>query len=99
MGEFGSPEGHREQCMQAVRKLPLLEDVEVGLAAWSEEDLGLLLPPHERLKRLMLAWPVPFASLYQSSGTFVPIACEVASAVEQLESYGIHVVLRQGVAA
>jgi hypothetical protein len=46
--------GCRALCMETVRKLPLLEEVQLGYAgsAWTEEEVLMLLPPPERLRAL-----------------------------------------------
>jgi hypothetical protein len=78
--------GDRGRCMEVVRKLPLLEEAEVGSTEWTAEDLGLLLPPPEQLKALVLALPS------EAAGSPRP---GVAAAVEQLGRCGIHVTVRR----
>jgi hypothetical protein len=68
----------RGQCIAAVRKLPLLEDVMLGEGGWTEEEVQRLLPPPERLKRLQVYAPHVYSAVQ-------------LDALRRLEAFGVDV--------
>jgi hypothetical protein len=44
--------GHLVQCVEGLRKLPLLQELELPSIEWSEEVVRALLPPPEQLKKV-----------------------------------------------
>jgi hypothetical protein len=71
-------------CMEAVRKLPLLEALELGYTGWSEHAVQLLVPPPARLKRVLLVVP----------DIATGKACKELDALQQLETYGVDVFVK-----
>jgi hypothetical protein len=56
LGSFGRGLGLLQRGIAAVKTLPLLEEVQLRKEdQWTEQQVGLLLPPPGQLKRLMLA--------------------------------------------
>jgi hypothetical protein len=79
--------GCRRLRMEAARQLPLLEEAELGSCQWSGEEVGLLLPPLERLKRGVLVVPVsPVSSVSDAKDVVRGL-----DAVKQLERHGVDV--------
>jgi hypothetical protein len=81
LGEY-IERGCRGLCMEAVRQLPLLEEVELWCSEWGEREVQLLTPPPERLKRVRLGMTAP--SWYVETQAMLDV-------VQQLEMYGVDV--------
>jgi hypothetical protein len=81
LGPRFSRPGCHELCMETVRKLPMLEDVELPRGEWTDEEVGILAPPPAQLRRVVLNRP------WSASSSAIP---ELVS-VRQLRSYGVDV--------
>jgi hypothetical protein len=71
-------------CMEAVRKLPVLEEASLGEREWSEEEVRRLLPPPERLKRLQLYAPLAY---------FAALPAKLDAVIRRLETLDVDVVI------
>jgi hypothetical protein len=86
---FGSDlqaKGACRLCMEAVKKLPLLEDVALWSGEWSKEDVLMLLPPPERLRSVVLGNSKP--------GAHEEWLCWGHDAIEQFNRSGVDVAVK-----
>jgi hypothetical protein len=82
LGSFGKARGRLQGGIAAVRKLPVLEELQLRWEEqWTEQEVGLLLPPPERLQQLALA----------SSSSSVNPSAACLQAMHKLELYGVEV--------
>jgi hypothetical protein len=82
---LGAKDTWRGLCMEAVKKLPLLEEATLGAGQWTEEEVQRLLPPPEGLRRLHLYSPRQYYSRHLDAAIRRLEAFDVSVAVTTLD--------------